>query len=92
MAAPEDAADKPEETMRVIVAGQPDLDFCDNTISTSKYTLISFLPTVRTFLLWLLVLDQRRVFRPHGKQKMVPPGQQRRSWAVDVEEDTESNN
>jgi hypothetical protein len=55
MATVEDAEDKPEETMRAIVAGRPDLDFCDNTISTSKYTLITFLPIVRTFLLGQVV-------------------------------------
>jgi hypothetical protein len=62
-----EADDKPEETMRAIVAGRPDVDFCDNTICTSKYTVLSFLPIVRTFLLWL-VLDQRWN-SAHGEQR-----------------------
>jgi hypothetical protein len=52
-----EADDKPEETMRAIVAGRPDVDFCDNTICTSKYTILSFLPIVRTFLLWLVLVQ-----------------------------------
>ena len=31
---------------RVLVAGRPDLNRCDNMITTSKYTLYSFLPVV----------------------------------------------
>jgi len=34
----------PVETERILVAGRPDLSKCDNSISTSKYTLYSFLP------------------------------------------------
>jgi len=31
---------------RVLVAGRPDLNRCDNMIKTSKYTVWSFLPIV----------------------------------------------
>ena len=31
---------------RVLVAGRPDLNRCDNMITTSKYTFYSFLPVV----------------------------------------------
>ena len=32
---------------RVLVAGRPDLNRCDNMITTSKYSVWSFLPIVR---------------------------------------------
>lgn len=35
---------------RVLVAGRPDLNRCDNMITTSKYTPASFLPLVRRFV------------------------------------------
>jgi len=36
---------------RVLVAGRPDLNRCDNMITTSKYTLYSFLPVVGRHIL-----------------------------------------
>jgi hypothetical protein len=32
---------------RVLVAGRPDLNRCDNMITTSKYTIWTFFPIVR---------------------------------------------
>ena len=36
-----------EETERVLTAGRPNFDRCDNKIITAKYTALSFLPMVR---------------------------------------------
>jgi hypothetical protein len=33
---------------RILLAGRPELDRCDNRICTSKYTMYNFLPIVRT--------------------------------------------
>ena len=35
-----------EDGDRILLAGRPDLERCDNKISTSKYTLALFLPVV----------------------------------------------
>ena len=56
------AKDVPKETQRIIVAGRPDHDRCDNMISTSKYNLFTFLPIVRTFSTMLCT----RVFFRHS--------------------------
>lgn len=36
-----------EDVDRVLIAGKPDYNRCDNMITTSKYTVWSFLPLVR---------------------------------------------
>jgi hypothetical protein len=35
-----------EDGDRILLAGRPDLERCNNKISTSKYTLALFLPVV----------------------------------------------
>jgi hypothetical protein len=35
-----------DEGPRLLLAGRPDLERCDNKISTSKYSLLSFIPVV----------------------------------------------
>ena len=39
-------APKEEEGDRTLVAGRPDEEQCDNKVTTSKYTVISFIPVV----------------------------------------------
>ena len=41
---------KVEDSDRVLVAGRPNYNRCDNVIVTSKYTVWSFLPVVRLYL------------------------------------------
>ena len=36
-----------DDSDRKLVAGRPDLERCDNKISTAKYTPLNFLPIVR---------------------------------------------
>lgn len=42
---------------RTLVVGKPNLERCDNKISTSKYTLLTFLPIVSTFGLGLGIVE-----------------------------------
>jgi hypothetical protein len=35
-----------DEGDRILVAGRPDYERCDNKVITSKYTLLTFLPVV----------------------------------------------
>lgn len=36
-----------DEAPRILLAGKPDYERCDNKISTSKYSLATFIPAVR---------------------------------------------
>lgn len=38
--------DQDGETNRILIAGRPEFEQCDNTVKTSKYTILSFLPVV----------------------------------------------
>ncbi len=44
---------------RVLVAGRPDLERCDNKISTAKYSLLTFLPVVSFFAFIPLSFNRR---------------------------------
>jgi hypothetical protein len=38
---------KEKEADRVLLAGKPNLDRCDNKVVSARYTLYNFLPVVR---------------------------------------------
>lgn len=43
---------KVDDADRILIAGRPNLERCDNKITTYKYTIWSFLPVVSPKLLW----------------------------------------
>lgn len=50
-----------DEGPRILLAGRPDLERCDNKISTSKYSLLSFIPVVSQIRLMLRFCTTRHV-------------------------------
>jgi hypothetical protein len=42
------ARPKAKEPDRVLICGKPDFDRCDNKVTTARYTVVTFLPVVRS--------------------------------------------